>query len=124
MKTIGTTILQGTTEASIVGTVIIDAANIINFSMQATVTGGVTTAGSFRFLVSNDIPPKGQRAGFIPTNWLPISGGNASVTITAGVAASTPIHVLQSYQWIKAEFIRTAGVVGETLTVVFFSSGA
>jgi hypothetical protein len=89
-------------------------------SMQTIVTGGTTTAGSVKIQGSNDLPVTGQRAGYVPTNWSDIP--NATATITAGAA---PMIVLSNVacQWVRAVFTRSAGVVGETITVKCNSVG-
>ncbi len=120
MRNQSSQILSGTADASINGAVALDVNQVVNMSMQTIVTGGTTAAGTVKIQGSNDLPPNGQRAGFAPTNWSDIP--NATATVTAGVA---PMIILSNVacQFVRAVFTRSAGVVGETVTVQCNSVG-
>lgn len=120
MRNQSSIILSGTTEASITGSVALDANQIINMTMQCIVIGGVTTTGTVKVQGSNDLPPSGQRSGFVPTNWSDVPA--ATATLVAGVA---PMIMLSNVacQFVRVIFTRTGGAVGETLTVKCNSVG-
>lgn len=118
MRNVSTVILSAVNTASQLGTIAVDANQLINMSLQ-TIMGDVTAAGTITVQASNDLPPNGERAGFVPTHWSDVP--NATSTVAAGVA---PLIVLSNLavQWVRVNYTRTSGGT-TTVTVVLNGVG-
>jgi hypothetical protein len=117
MKPSNTQALQTATPAVDKQSDAIPAEFMLYCSVQIVSTG--TAAGNTKLQGSNDMPPAGQMAPFVPTNWTDITNTTKAVT-AGGTAMIEKTDVC--YQWVRVTWSGGSGT--GTITARLKSTGA